>query len=529
MKKGISLMVLVITIIVIIILAAAIILMISNRNSINKASEVTKEHDVDKVQLMAELGLNELLKEHNGNLVGINVEEKLEDYLKDKNVDINKFQVGYKTSNSTTKGQVVVSEIEYIPIYSQEDLSMMCSGKQEQVLSDGKKYNMLNTANYKLMNDITITQSFQPIGTLNGRLYGNNKTIILKANFIPSQCMVDFSNDISAASLIGVIGENGLVKDLGIDGTLTYSDIKGNYHVATIAGINIGTIDGCHSNVNITTVKDETIDPDVGAYVGGLAAYNANTVMNSYNTGKISTYYRHAGGIVGTSINIKKYFNINSSSDEDSSEDNPTTTMITKNINVTIKNSYNTGKIFTTNVGENEDSGNGNMGSDTQIGGIASGIAFTEISSCYNAGEISSNFMAGGIVAKMGKSSIKDCYNIGKISTNNVNYDYCIAGIASAQKSNCTIYNCINLGLIQGPTLGDSYKMQILADAGTEEDASKVISKCYYLENNDVQDSFATEVSAVQMKSSSFVNTLNSNSEGAWKAVTSGYPKLSWE
>lgn len=510
MKKGISLMVLVITIIVIIILATTIVITLTNTTSIEKADEVVKENDIDKVQLMAELGLNEILKENNGNLIGVNVEEKLETYLKEKNVNTDKYQVAYNSSN-TSKGQVTVSEITYIPIYTQEDLSKISFGGEEK-LSDGNKYNMLNTAYYKLMNDITITEDFEPISRLNGRLYGNGKKIILNANYKIAECMIDIPYEFYAASLISIIGENGVVKDLGIEGTLNIVSSTQSPNIATIAGINIGTIDSCYSAVNITAGEDKSPD---GAFIGGLVACNANTIINSYNTGNITSHSYYAGGLAGYSYNIRKH--INELNKEKEAGKKITTGMITKNITVKIRNSYNTGNILSSVSGKDF---------DNRLGGLVAQVVYTEISSCYNSGNITNDFIVGGLIGSASSSStIKDCYNTGTVSNYNSEESF-VAGIIGDCDNDSTVYNCYNSGLIQATTDSSGDIRQI---AASSENISALISKCYYLNTAGLEDNYATEATDSYMKHTTFTDILNTNSAGAWKAVTSGYPKLSWE
>lgn len=512
MKKGISLMVLVIIIVVMLILATAIVITITRVNSLDNAKEVTKENDIDKVQLMAELGLNEILKENNGNLSGVNVEEKLNSYLKDKNVDLNKYNIVYVAGSSPKNGTVSVSEITYIPIYTEDDLAnIACDNEKE--LSDGNKYDMLNTAYYKLMNDITITKEFTPISRLNGRLYGNGKKIILNANYKVAECVIDYMDGVYAASLISVIGENGIVSNLGMEGTLDMSAVTTSPNIATIAGINIGTIDNCYSTVNITAGTDNS---ETGACIGGLVAFNANTIINSYNVGNITSYSYSLGGVAGYSYNIKKFLNY--LNEDQTIENKLTTSMITKDITTKIQNSYNSGKILNTIKTH----------SDDKAGGIVAGTLYMEITSCYNSGDVTNRFVAGGIVGDAGNSvSVKDCYNKGKISNYNNGAESFVAGIVGKCDEDSSIYNCYNIGTIQATT-GDTYG-DIRQIAANQQNISASISKCYYLYSAGVEDDYATGVSDVYMKSTSFINTLNSNSSGAWKAVTSDYPKLSWE
>ena len=120
-KKGISLIVLVITIIVMIILAAAIILSLNNAGIINKANQAVQETDLAQVKHLATLAWSEAYLE--GNLRESSaIKGYIETKLTEAKVDLDKYEL-----NVTEKGvdvflkgeqpeQWVVATVDTVPI-----------------------------------------------------------------------------------------------------------------------------------------------------------------------------------------------------------------------------------------------------------------------------------------------------------------------------------------------------------------------------------------------------------------------------
>ena len=179
-------------------------------------------------------------------------------------------------------------------------------------------------------------------------------------------------------------------------------------------------------------------------YFAGHFDGNNHTITNltitSYITG--FTYYGLFGYIKGTQENPAEISNLG---------------LIETNINLTgqsivygsiagyltytdVTNCYNTGDISTTSTS-----------AGTYSGGIAGNISYSNLINCYNEGNIiaDSSFertRAGGIIGYTSSSTITDCYNLGNISGNSVNYAY-VGGI-SGYVTSTQIENCYSSGTI---------------------------------------------------------------------------------
>lgn len=143
--------------------------------------------------------------------------------------------------------------------------------------------------------DMSNHTGFLPIGTnaipFEGIFDGNGYTI---SNLV-------YDGDARYAGVFGVIGERGRVKDLYIDNSSFYDHTTGSSnresYAGAIAGINRGTISGCHiSNTNITAYGYLYNDFIYGkAYAGGIAGKNYGTIsFCQFNSGTIySNSYMH--------------------------------------------------------------------------------------------------------------------------------------------------------------------------------------------------------------------------------------------
>lgn len=112
--------------------------------------------------------------------------------------------------------------------------------------------------------------------------------------------------------LFGVIGEDGVVENLGVDG-----DVSGEESVGVLAGRNEGTVRRSYSsgsvegerNVgglvgrNLGELRRSYSSADVSGdlHLGGLAGRNAGEIDESYATGDV-TGGSNAGGLVGYSL-----------------------------------------------------------------------------------------------------------------------------------------------------------------------------------------------------------------------------------
>lgn len=153
-----------------------------------------------------------------------------------------------------------------------------------------------NTANAKLTADIVITPSssstryWTPIGSPNnwfsGTLDGQGHTI--KEIF----CDTSTSPDNVYAALFYIIGEDGVVKNLGI----LDSNFKGGSATGSIAGNNYGTVQNCFSQATVTGIYDSLC----ANHFGGLVGCNGGVIENCYFAGNLLADRGSRGGVVGT-------------------------------------------------------------------------------------------------------------------------------------------------------------------------------------------------------------------------------------
>lgn len=182
----------------------------------------------------------------------------------------------YDTNVYVTRNYTLdIPEFKGTPIYTEEEL--------RNIELDG---------NYILMNDIVLTEEWDPIGTseiedengvllreaepFNGVFDGNGYTI--------SNVQYE-DTDVDSGQVIGFfeqIGGSGTVRNLGLEGSITVNRWSGG-----IAAINSGVISNCWSAIDVTCVGE------LGA-AGGLVSDNRGRVEYSYCIGAVSTPNRSA-------------------------------------------------------------------------------------------------------------------------------------------------------------------------------------------------------------------------------------------
>jgi uncharacterized repeat protein (TIGR02543 family) len=143
---------------------------------------------------------------------------------------------------------------------------------------------------FRLMNDITLSATWTPIGDINnkftGYFHGGGHTISgLRIN----------NRDSNYAGLFGYV--KGTIDSLFVEGTT----IKGGQYVGGLAGYNEGTITFCHIDVSVDGTSNSA-----AAYAGGLAGYNKGIVQSSSAKGDIKasgSTAAYAGGLIGYTDN----------------------------------------------------------------------------------------------------------------------------------------------------------------------------------------------------------------------------------
>ncbi len=263
------------------------------------------------------------------------------------------------------------------------------------------------TANYKLMNDIDLTEAtasggewdfggrgWNPIGSndiyadgaFSGIFDGNGYSIIgmrINVTSLPSEASTGY-----AGLFANVTGE---VRNLTMKNVTIYDNKC--YYLGGIAAYNSGTITNCAVSGKIESKKKVNTPSQIFNNTGSIAAYNASTGVITKSVNKAEVYSCYvAGGIAGSNYG-------------------------------TINKCYNAADIYAESsfTGTNS-KGTANWYSTAYGGGVAgyeSGSSAL-ISDCYNSGAIvgtqsssSGTYLYIGGISSNGTNVIR-CYNAGK-------------------------------------------------------------------------------------------------------------------
>jgi len=161
------------------------------------------------------------------------------------------------------------------------------------------------TAHYELANDIDASETkawndgrgFEPIGyddrEFNGTFDGKGYNI--------TDLYINRS-DTGYIGMFGFIGIDGSVSDLG----LVDANVSGKEAIGALAAGNAGTVNNTFNTGDVSGSEEEgSWEFTEAEQVGGLVGVNTGTVGNSYSTGNVSIG-GHIGGLVGYNTGIIK-------------------------------------------------------------------------------------------------------------------------------------------------------------------------------------------------------------------------------
>lgn len=344
----------------------------------------------------------------------------------------------------------------YIGVYTLEDL--------DNVRND-------LSADYILMNDLDFSASdFEPGGQFynEGRGWipiGQSGTEV--ADFIGNfngnghvisglRITPDDAGQLSCVGLffgLDFTFDNGVansIRNLGIEDVYISSNAR---YVGAIVGENWSHINNCYFDGTIyASSKSNT------GYVGGIAGLSDSALSDCNSSGYLNVHNAYAGGIAGsTDESFPTFQNCHSESVIDG-VNSTLGGILGDSIGYHIIGCSNTGNI----------SASGSVGT---AGGIAGGGVDVSVKSSYNSGKIQVNTdqtaKAGGIVGSGNNALIKDCFNTGKIIalSDGVSHSYAYAGgiLASGSTEEGGIYYCYDTGAVlataadvcsKGPILG---------------------------------------------------------------------------
>ena len=158
------------------------------------------------------------------------------------------------------------------------------------------------TANAVLTADIDLgNKAWTPIGKENAYIY--NGTFDGQGHTISRlQCSVSSSD---VAGLFGVIGENAVVKNLGVadsDVSVVVTVTDKIAYAGGVCGYSAGTVENCWNSGSVTATCNGSNNDRNAAYAGGVCGWNDGIIRNCWNSGAVkaeSTTASCVGGVCG--------------------------------------------------------------------------------------------------------------------------------------------------------------------------------------------------------------------------------------
>ncbi len=284
------------------------------------------------------------------------------------------------TSFAITRADTTILGKDYAKVTKCADLS-----KVRDWTSEGKVVNVI------VMNDIDCGNAeFKPIGQSESKAFegvfdGNGKTIS-KMKIVHNAEYSGFGNDDSYAGFFGVIGQQGVVKNVTIDNSTVTA--KSQY-AGAVVGLNYGVVENAKTTASVKVNSSK--DPDELGGAGGIAGRNGGygTMTGCENHATVSGAHM-AGGIAGANTGA-------------------------------ISNSINYGAVSGKTAG-------GIVG-NTHYRTIESNVTHVpgRIAVCQNLGSVTGTTYAGGIVGYNKDGSINNCRNDGSVAAPGT---YWVSGIA---------------------------------------------------------------------------------------------------
>ena len=548
-KRGISLIVLVITIILIIIIAGAIILSLNASGVIERAHKAVDSFNEGaekerlqvilssayKSNMLTESGIKEAVDREFGinnskvkmfddGAITILIENsKREFYVDSKGqisvTTISKVQDAEGLSGTGTEvNPYKINSIEDLVEFSENINTYKTSYVELSRDLDFRSFGSYREINEELMDSLTSGEGFSPINGYNGIFDGKNHTI--------SNLFIDRNND--KVALFTVAGTKINIKNLTLRGK-----VKGNNIVAGILagaaqwGSEYIVISNCNTYVDVTG-NDNVCG--IVSEIGSISCLNCNnygTIIGRDNCAGITKSYANISNCNNYGI-IKGRDNCGG---------------ITANVgNVTGCNNY--GNIEGTGIQIGGISGGGtniyncaNFGKveGTECVGGIQGFSYNvgKIQRCYNMGQVKGTKYVGGIEGKAWRGANISCaYNTKSIVGNES-----VGGIVGWIDDSALCSNCYSVGEVQGTKY-------IGGIAGSVSSIDRM-SNTYYLNtltcnkafgNTGDVDGKGQSISSSDLKGTSIIATLNAShghddvdyTDNCWKLDTNnennGYP-----
>jgi len=314
------------------------------------------------------------------------------------------------------------------------------------------------SGNYILMDDITLSPGWTPIGTedapFTGILDGNGFTI--------SGLSQTWTSDEDSQLSLGLFGmvKGAAIRNLKVSGSLAvdtdekYRDQYGWLYMGGIAGQAENSVfTNCITDV---AISDDDLSHCYYHAMGGVVGQaESSTIQYCYNLNEMYSLGEACGGIVGVAVSCTIY------------------------------------------ACRNDSSLHGGLNS----GGIAGDCASTSVASCANTAHLFVGDIGGGIVGRAYQgTSVSDCLNTGKIQLweagGGVPVSSGIVGGRSYKKGEVTISRCVNVG-------------EVARFAAIVCGTAPVVTDCYWLDTSasymrfhtsDGSDTETGKLTADQMK-----------------------------
>ena len=251
--------------------------------------------------------------------------------------------------------------------------------------------------------------SWTPLGTssspFTGTFNGNGYTV--SGYTIGTSSSSPYGgNDVG---FIGYLGSTGVVKNLGVEGTIYASGCD----VGGVVGYNAGTVEDSYNTGGVSVSVSGSVS---GNNVGGVVGFNTGTVETSYNTGSVSVSSSvssshsgcDVGGIVGENNGgtVETSYNTGGISVSGSVSGNNVGGVVGFNNSGTVTTSYNTMSVS-------------GIGSD--VGGVVGETYGTSATAgiveySYNTGSVTGHVSdVGGVVGFSNSGTLEDSYNTGSV------------------------------------------------------------------------------------------------------------------
>ncbi len=217
--------------------------------------------------------------------------------------DMSNYQ--YRCVVKSASGVGVISNAATLTVTEKTEPTTYTISTAEQLYAFAEAVNTGNTtANAILTADIDLgNKAWTPIGKENAYIY--NGTFDGQGHTISRlQCSVSSSD---VAGLFGVIGENAVVKNLGVadsDVSVVVTVTDKIAYAGGVCGYSAGTVENCWNSGSVTATCNGSNNDRNAAYAGGVCGWNDGIIRNCWNSGAVkaeSTTASCVGGVCGYS------------------------------------------------------------------------------------------------------------------------------------------------------------------------------------------------------------------------------------